>query len=502
MEHVHQTLGESREETSTPVEIGTASPPKGPWDDKWEDAVEPTAWGKWISFDPEGQFSQKEANTVILFLVETYKGKGKCGNALCSEFISDFEDWKEKTFTAASSKVVTYLRDYLLGRGIYLPKGRQERNAVTLMRIINQERFHRWTDDDLARLCESSSELTDLLMERPQLYNELRGEPLIIPERQRSTPATTPSETGRSITSQQPRQEPRSNHDSQRVRPTTETPRDHSQEARLSRTPDYRGPEIKPTAKQLSDLIKFYTEDMKYDGSKYDSFESKMAIFRDTCNKADITIPQYRGAFSTMLKGKAIDYYFSLTIDNDASSMSFHELAIRVKSHFETEEFQSAYISEWAQTTFAQVIRDNPNKTKLEAFDTLVDTLTRIQRVLPHYYKGELVIRDHLLRACYGVKECRLGLTAPPSSFEGLCHKMRNAIGTEIRSQQEERRQYVTSGDQHWTDRTYNAYHTFLVNYEGYEDLSDEDDNRDDGYAESDLSSDSGENEGARRFIS
>ena len=53
-----------------------------------------------------------------------------------------------------------------------------------------------------------------------------------------------------------------------------------------------------------------YTEERKYGGDG-DSFDYKYNIFIDLCEKAELLIDVYFKAFSIILKGAALKYYYT-----------------------------------------------------------------------------------------------------------------------------------------------------------------------------------------------
>jgi hypothetical protein len=54
-----------------------------------------------------------------------------------------------------------------------------------------------------------------------------------------------------------------------------------------------------------------YTEDLKYSGSK-DSLTYKLTIFYNIYSRVDILAAVYTKAFPTILKGVALNYFYSL----------------------------------------------------------------------------------------------------------------------------------------------------------------------------------------------
>ena len=74
--------------------------------------------------------------------------------------------------------------------------------------------------------------------------------------------------------------------------------------------------------KKLSNLAKIYADNAKYSG-RNDSFTFRLAIFPDICLKADVLPEAKIKAFSIMLKGLALDYYYS-NISISAVTMNFN----------------------------------------------------------------------------------------------------------------------------------------------------------------------------------
>lgn len=62
--------------------------------------------------------------------------------------------------------------------------------------------------------------------------------------------------------------------------------------------------------RKLSNLVKIYIDNIRYNGCN-DSFTFKLAIFYNICSRADISSEVKIKAFPIMLKGLALDYYYS-----------------------------------------------------------------------------------------------------------------------------------------------------------------------------------------------
>jgi hypothetical protein len=61
--------------------------------------------------------------------------------------------------------------------------------------------------------------------------------------------------------------------------------------------------------KNISEVAKQYENDYKYDGSG--SLNIKLDIFFDICKRNDVPTELYMRAFPIMLKGLALDQYYS-----------------------------------------------------------------------------------------------------------------------------------------------------------------------------------------------
>ncbi|KAK2005367.1 hypothetical protein LZ32DRAFT_642395 [Colletotrichum eremochloae] len=219
-----------------------------------------------------------------------------------------------------------------------------------------------------------------------------------------------------------------------------------------------------PTARQLTDLSKLLTDDMKYGGEMYDVLDIKLNIFRDTCSKVGIEEHQLGPAFSLLLRGKATTFYI-----NRICAAGIRDFPTMVNK---------TYLTEWRDTTFLRIAQDNPTKNKLEILEALIDKLSLIQRALPQAYQNDEALRSHLLNACYGVRECEMCLFSPAPTLEGVCNQLRSAVSTVLRRNNAPS-QYLCDprdededepNDQYWVDRTYRGqgrYNRFGNNQRG-----------------------------------
>jgi hypothetical protein len=331
-------------------------------------------------------------------------------------FQEDFEDFTEEVFALADRAAVRCLREHLVTKGVWVepPKGGRS-YAKALVTCLNATSAPEWSLEAI---------------EEKQKLNR-RG------VKQQDQPRP------RRLLSQDPPQ-------------PSPPPSAHLYDLPTSNIP----------SREVTNLTKIYTEEMKFSGEMYDSLQTKLPVFQDCCNKVGIHLDQYHHAFSIMLKGRAADYYYSNIAGN---RHSFDEMLQIMRTHFETDERRQLYMSEWREITLQRVISDNPTKSRLDCLQLLLDKLQKIKNGLPETYGTDTSLRDQLVLACRGISECNLALYQPAATYEGVCSQLRSAIGTAVRSEQSylQQQQFTTATlpqhqhqEQHehmWVDRKYSS---------------------------------------------
>lgn len=90
--------------------------------------------------------------------------------------------------------------------------------------------------------------------------------------------------------------------------------------------------------RELSNLAKFYTDDIKYNSCN-NSFTFKLAIFYNICVRANVLHEAKMKVFSTMLKGLALDYYY-LNISTNTVTMNFDQVCISIRNYFKGAKYK------------------------------------------------------------------------------------------------------------------------------------------------------------------
>jgi hypothetical protein len=82
--------------------------------------------------------------------------------------------------------------------------------------------------------------------------------------------------------------------------------------------------------------MKIYNNDKKKFIKKiYDILNTKLRVFYNYCVKVGLLNTQYYNAFSVMLKGRAVTFYYNNLFGKD---YDFKNIISKIKIHFETEE--------------------------------------------------------------------------------------------------------------------------------------------------------------------
>jgi hypothetical protein len=465
-------------------------------------------WEEPFDLSDESCLTLKRINNYITLMLVRYKHKRYEDYDLWEEFREGFEGWTTEIFSQASREAIKDLRTYLFEHGVWV---REQKGSIsyaqTLVEVLEDEEQHEWTKEEEERRSKERKRRiqTELptrqatpntprtTITQPQtLHTELSiGQDLAQSEhiqREQQLRSLNSDRNERTDLPRQPQTYDRQYPPYQRFSPTphpilsrerdpiqgrehqaydqgrTQEPnprnlRQGSYEATLLPN-EKRGqpgpiPAVVSNSRLLTDLMKVYSQDdRKYGGDQYDVLDVRLQVFYDCCTKIGLGQDQYHLAFSIMLKGRAAEFYYDKLAGR---SYDFATMTDMIRTHFETEENKQKYLSEWRETTLLRIIANHPDKTRLECLEITFDTLRTAQRGLSREYQTEHNLRDQVLNACRGVKECSLALFKPATTFEGLCADLRSAVGTAVREKQTvaylQEKSYEF--DQNWVDRQF-----------------------------------------------
>lgn len=183
----------------------------------------------------------------------------------------------------------------------------------------------------------------------------------------------------------------------------------------------------------------------------------ELLVFYENCEKVGLLEIEYNRGFSSMLGGRAREYYFE-KLARQKPRPTFIQMYEAIQTHFETSERKLDYQQEWMAISLQRIIDDNPDKPRLECLEIMFADIRKIQPGIPPTSSTDQQLRDRAHQAVLGVPECNLALLNPPATWEGLCNTLRSSIGTETRSgkRQDQFLQYNDHEvDQYFVDRSY-----------------------------------------------
>ncbi|KHJ34341.1 putative glycosyl [Erysiphe necator] len=88
-------------------------------------------------------------------------------------------------------------------------------------------------------------------------------------------------------------------------------------------------------SRELANLSKMYEPDLKYRGDD-NTFDFKLNIFLELCEKSGIPEQLYAKAYSTILTGPALTHYYSIT--SNGHRKNFNKLSMATRDYFEGPE--------------------------------------------------------------------------------------------------------------------------------------------------------------------
>lgn len=137
---------------------------------------------------------------------------------------------------------------------------------------------------------------------------------------------------------------------------------------------------IKRSTYDLINLSRLYADEYKYSGEG-DSFDFKYGIFIDLCEKAEVPKELYFKAFSKMLKGTALNHFYT-SIKTDPCITQLFEICENMRQTFEGEDFKRTMLTKWNNTTLQTVLSKNPGKDIETCLQILIEELRATQMTL------------------------------------------------------------------------------------------------------------------------
>ncbi|EAQ91892.1 hypothetical protein CHGG_00127 [Chaetomium globosum CBS 148.51] len=373
--------------------------------------VDHSTWGDLAAIDEIEEPTPKQMNSHIYFLMEIFwASTSYAGRKLWGAFKDEFDEWTAQRWDMVPDRTRKHLRAFLSTNGVI-----QDLSQLT---------------PTTPTAPATASPVLATIPTQPQASQQI-PQAIPAPRQQNPIPQTAPKREADWETTSETRQDPQT-----WPRPSEEP---------------YYAP--RGNAKHLADLAKLYSDDMKYGGGDYDILDTKMAIFRDLCNRIQIPRWQASDAFPIMLKDRALRYYYDWLC---SGPRDFDTMVAKIRGYFENEEQRHRYLAAWRDARLINMQAEHPDKSKSECLELLINRLALIQRAVPAIGQTEDTLRMQLLNACRGVAEARMALFNPAPTFEGVRNQLQAAIG--ITTENPGPQQFntdATDSETFWTDRTY-----------------------------------------------
>lgn len=176
----------------------------------------------------------------------------------------------------------------------------------------------------------------------------------------------------------------------------------------------------------ISSIIKVYThESQKYSGGLKDNLEKKVKIFSERCEQCGVSDEEKPRAFSVMLTGVALEYYFT---NAKGVITDFDGMVGKVKSRFLTKERTLAMTQELESTSLVRYISEKAPLSKKECLNKMVSCFQELQMCLPKDYRSDFILKNKLLSACSNVEQCRLARQKVAPTVEGVIADLHTPI--------------------------------------------------------------------------
>lgn len=182
--------------------------------------------------------------------------------------------------------------------------------------------------------------------------------------------------------------------------------------------------------RELSNLARMYTDEQKYSGEN-DSLVFKMTIFHDICTRADVPPEARLKAFPTMLKGLALDFYYS-NVSISGTATTLDQVCYSIQAYFEGAEHKRSVLSRWNETTLKSTMSktENDGKSMEVCLLLLIKDLRHLQFGLDPQLRSDEFIHNKLVNACQDIPACQYACFKPSNTLPGLINDLRSSIIT------------------------------------------------------------------------
>ena len=110
------------------------------------------------------------------------------------------------------------------------------------------------------------------------------------------------------------------------------------------------------------------------------------------CMKANVPTRYRNAAYSTMLKGAALDYYHT-NLRQHAQTAQLDNLTRVTRQYFESKEYQRGIIDQWTDITLESIMDkpENSGKSTTECLQILLKEMRHLKLGLPPEMKADVI---------------------------------------------------------------------------------------------------------------
>ncbi|KAI6248703.1 hypothetical protein HI914_02685 [Erysiphe necator] len=368
--------------------------------------------------------SKSKISQYIKYVLDIYKRQAWSGSTLANQFAEDFQHFSQEHFSNSDEETLINFRKHLRHNGVYIRMKRFEPVAKALADAIENELP--WPDNDKDRPSNLpfntpspkiiNKPLSSNLHPSVAPENENRYHPL---ESIQTFPKSNRQNSQKPNITDQTNPTPSSNNNFNYQNSNTLP----NPEEMIFKT--YNGNNYQEFSRELMSLNKMYSEENKYNGLPTESFTYKSSIFIDFASKSEIPQDALPTAFSTMLKGMALEYYYSCC---QGSTLTISQLIRRFQEHFEGEEHRRNMLREWNKVNLRNMFHKNPSKEKGLVFNEMVQILRATQRGLDREYQTDSALRNKIISACSDIPACSSAILQQTHSISALCNNIYAAL--------------------------------------------------------------------------
>lgn len=196
--------------------------------------------------------------------------------------------------------------------------------------------------------------------------------------------------------------------------------------------------------KELANLARMYDNEMKYRGEQ-DSFDFKLAIFLDHCERADIPDHIRPKAYLTMLSGAALNHYYANIASNN-HPRDFDVMCRTTQNYFEGAEYKRSRLARWDELNLGLIIKENAGKSTGECLQILIFELRNLQMSLSKELRSDDFFHNKLINSCRKVPACSFACFKPSETLTRLINDLQSSIKTYEESKDTEQTQFFTAG--------------------------------------------------------